>query len=209
MRRGTRWESSELRMVRSLALTLIAAIGVFGQSQAKSFEVTGLVLDPSGAVVTEAKVILRRESSRSAETRTANQRGEFRFTRIVSGNYEIEVQKAGFKPAITQLTVGAQSPSSLQIVLSVAEVREEIAVGGRPNQVSTNPDENLDVIKLDHDALNSLPVLGNDVIGAVANMLDAGSVGSDGPTIIVDGLETSRNKVPASTIQEVRINQNP
>jgi hypothetical protein len=204
-----RRHNSELRIVRSLALTLIAAIGVFGQSPAKSFEVTGVVLDPSGAVVTEAKVILRRDGARSAEAKTANQRGEFRFTRIASGNYEIEVQKAGFKPAVTQLTIGVESPSPLQIVLSVADVREEIAVGDRPNQVSTNPDDNLNVIKLDHDALNNLPILGNDVIGAVANLLDAGSLGSDGPTIIVDGLEMPATKVPASTIQEVRINRNP
>jgi Carboxypeptidase regulatory-like domain/TonB dependent receptor len=209
LRRRLMGQSLELRIVRALALTLIAATGVFGQGPAKSFEVTGVVLDPSGAVITEAKVILRRDGARSAEAKTANQRGEFRFTRIASGNYEIEVQKAGFKPAVTQLTVGTESPSPLQIVLSVAEVREEIAVGDRPNQVSTNPDENLNVIKLDHEALNNLPVLGNDVIGAVANLLDAGSVGSDGPTIIVDGLEMPATKVPASTIQEVRINQNP
>ena len=82
-------------------------------------------------------------------------------------------------------------------------------MGDRPNQVNTSPDENLNVIKLDQQALNDLPILGNDVLGSVANLLDAGSIGSDGPTIIIDGLETSMNKVPASTIQEVRINQNP
>jgi len=188
---------------------LVAASEVPGQSPARSFEVSGVVLDPSGAVIADAKVILRRDGGRSPETKTANQRGEFHFTRIASGDYEIEVRKDGFKPAVTHFTVGAKSPSPLEIVLPIADVREEIAVADRPDQTNTDPDENLNVIKLNHETLSNLPVLGNDVIGSVANLLDAGSIGSDGPTIIVDGLETSRTKVPASTIQEVRINQNP
>jgi len=196
-------------MLGCLALMLAAASEVPGQSPARSFEVSGVVLDPSGAVIADAKVILRRDGGRSPETKTANQRGEFHFTRIASGDYEIEVRKDGFKPAVTHLTVGAKSPSPLEIVLPVADVREEIAVADRPDQTNTDPDENLNVIKLNHETLSNLPVLGNDVIGTVANLLDAGSIGSDGPTIIVDGLETSRTKVPASTIQEVRINQNP
>ncbi len=197
------------RIVGSLALTLIAMAAVFGQSPASSFEVSGVVLDPSGAVIARATIVLRRDGGGSTETQTANQRGEFHFVRIASGNYEIEAQKEGFKPNITQLTVGARSPTPLTIVLAVADVREEISVGDRPNQVNTSPDENLNVIKLDQQALNNLPILGNDVLGSVTNLLDAGSIGSDGPTIIIDGLESSKKKVPASTIQEVRINQNP
>ena len=195
--------------VVAAALMLLGMVAVFGQSPTRSFEVSGVVLDPSGAVIADARVILRREGSASAETKTANQRGGFRFTRIAAGEYEIEVRRDGFKPTVTRLTVGTKSPSPLQIVLPIADVREEIVVTDRPDQTNTNPDENINVIKLNHKALNDLPVLGNDVIGSVARLLDAGSIGSDGPTIIVDGLETSKMKVPASTIQEVRINQNP
>ena len=171
MQSRNRKESFGLRIVGGLVLILIAVIAVPGQSP---FEVSGVVLDPNGAVIADAKIILRRDCGRSAETKTANQRGEFHFTRIASGDYEIEVQKEGFKPIKTRVTVDAKSSSPLQIVLPIADVREEIAVADRPNQVNTNPDENLDVIKLDRAALNNLPVLGNDVIGSVANLLDAG-----------------------------------
>jgi hypothetical protein len=90
----------------------------------------------------------------------------------------------------------------------VAEVREEIVVADRSNQVSANPEENLNVIKVDSASLKKLPVLGNDVISSMVNLLDVSSVGSGGATVIIDGLESTK-KVPASTIQEVRINQNP
>ena len=196
------------RFVQCLVMMLIAAITGLGQTSTNSFEVFGVVLDPSGAVIAEATVTLRRPG-RPQQTKTTSQEGRFRFTRLTTGDYEIEARKEGFKPIIANLTLGAKPPAPLEIVLPIAELREEISVGDRPNQVSTNPDENLNVIKLDHEALKDLPVLGNDVIGAVANLLDAGSVGSGGPAIIVDGLETSKRKVPASIIQDVRINQNP
>ena len=189
--------ASSARSAGALSLMLLAVVAVFGQSPTRSFEVSGVVLDPNGAVIADARVILRREVSRWAETKTTNQRGEFRFTRIATGEYEIEARRDDFKPNITRLMVGAKSPSPLTIVLAVAGVREEISVGDRTNQVNTSPDENLNVIKLDQQALKNLPILGNDVLGSVANLLDAGSLGSNGPTIIIDGLESSKS---ASTI---------
>ena len=197
------------RMSCWLALMLFQVVGIFGQSPTRSFEISGVVRDPHGAVIADAKVILRRQGSDSPETRIANQRGEFSFMAIASGKYEIEVRRDGFKPNISQLAVGAKAPPLLRIVLAVADLREEISVGDRVNQVNTSPDANLNVIKLDQQALKNLPMLGNDLLGSVARLLDAGSIGSDGPTIIIDGLESSKKKVPASTIQEVRINQNP
>ena len=200
---------NKLRLSGCSGLALIAVIAGLGQTPTPSFEVSGVVLDPTGAAIPEAKVILRREGVRSEQARTTNQRGQFRFTRLPSGNYEIEARKEGFKPDIAQLTLGANPPAPLEIVLQIAEVRAEVAVDDRLNQVNTNPNDNLNVIKLDREELKKLPVLGNDVIGSLINLMDAGSVGSGGATVIIDGLESRKKKVPASTIQEVRINQNP
>ncbi|MEK7829737.1 MAG: hypothetical protein AAB401_01550 [Acidobacteriota bacterium] len=141
---------------------------------------------------------------------TTNQKGQFRFTRLAVGVYELELRKEGFKPEIRRINLDAVPLAPLQIVLPIADVREEVAVAERANQINTNPDDNLNVIKLDRQTLKRLPVLGNDVIASVAGQLDAGSLGSGGATVIVDGLErTGRKKVAASQIQEVRINQNP
>ena len=169
---------------------------------------SGVVLDPSGAVIAGATVTLRRDAGRWSETTTANQRGEFRFSRVSSGDYEIEAKKDGFKTTITQLKVETRSADKLELVLPVADVHEEMAVAEPSNKPTTNPEENLNVIKLDPAALKNLPVLGNDVIAGLANLLDPSSLGSGGPSVIVDGLETAK-KVRASTIKEVRINQNP
>jgi outer membrane receptor protein involved in Fe transport len=209
MNRLNQRTSCKLRLAACLALSLLAVEAGFGQSQTNLLEVSGAVFDPSGAVLTEAKVTLHNLAKRAEQSKTTDRKGQFRFARVASGAYEIEVQKEGFKPSLTQLTVGTTVPAPLQIVLPIAELRADTAVVDQSNQVSTNPDENLNVIKLDRAALKNLPVLGNDVIGALANLLDAGSTGSGGATVIVDGLESKKKKIPASQIQEVRINQNP
>ena len=202
-------ESFMQRLAGCVLLSLLAGTVSFAQSQPNLFELSGVVFDPSGAVLTEAKVILRRIADRTEQSKTTDRKGQFRFARVANGNYEIETQKAGFKATLVQVTVGAAPPPLIQIVLPIADLRADASVVDQSNQVSTNPDENLNVIKLDRAALKTLPVLGNDVIGALANLLDAGSTGSGGATVIVDGLESKKKKIPASQIQEVRINQNP
>ncbi|HEY7180943.1 MAG TPA: TonB-dependent receptor, partial [Blastocatellia bacterium] len=183
------------------------------QAQPALVEVSGTVSDVNGEAIPKAKVILRqndglRKDGAKDQTIISNATGAFRFARVASGTYEVEVQKEAFKPAVIQLSVGARAPAPLHVTLEVADLREEITVSNESGQVNTNPAENLDVIKLDRDALNNLPVLGNDVVGAVANLVDASSIGSGGATVLVDGLETT-SKIPANLIQEVRINQNP
>jgi len=195
------------QLLAYLALTILVASDAVGQTPIRSFEVSGVVLDPSRASIAGATVILRTEG-RSPETTTANEKGDFHFSRVSSGVYQIEALKNGFKSTITQLRIEARSPSHLEIVLPIADVHEEIAVGDKANQVNTNPESNLDVIKLDKAELKNLPVFGNDVIGSLANLLDASSIGAGGASVLVDGLETTK-KVRAATIKEVRINQNP
>jgi hypothetical protein len=192
-----------------VGLILTLTIAVTGQTSSGVVEVSGVVLNTSEEVIPGASVTLRRnDASMPPTVVTSDARGLFSFSRVASGSYEIEIQKNAFKPAVIQLTIGARPPAPLRVALAIADLREEVAVEDRSGHVNTNPSENLDVVRLDRDALNNLPVLGNDVIGAVANLVDAGSTGSGGATVLVDGLETTR-KVPASMIQEVRINQNP
>ncbi len=187
---------------------MLFTVAVRGQNPSGLVEVSGVVLNTSEEVVPGAKIILRRSDGAKPQTTTSDARGSFHFSGVTSGSYEIEVQKEAFKPALIPLSVGPRPPVPLRVVLAIADLREEITVNNQSGQVNTNPAENLDVIKLDREALNKLPVLGNDVIASIANLIDASSAGSGGVTVLVDGLETTR-KIPASMIQEVRINQNP
>src|SRR5258708_6878297 len=62
---------------------------------------------------------------------------------------------------------------------------------------------------MDRSALDNLPIFDQDFIGTMSRFLDSGSIGTNGVTLVVDGMEATRAGVSASAIQEVKLNQDP
>ncbi len=174
-----------------------------------AYTISGVVLDPSEAVIAGARVTLYGKEGENPVPTTTGQAGDFRFTGVFSGKYHIEVEKEGFNVLRRRVKVRTSPPAALRIVLPILTVREEITVRTPEGQPSAEPGENADAIMLGREALDSLPILGNDVLGAVTDLLAPASVGSRGPTLMVDGVPASEIAVPTSAIQEIKINQNP
>jgi len=177
-------------------------------SPAAVFGVSGVVLDPSNAVVAAATVTLHGGSSKFELSMATDSEGRFNFANVMPGSYELEVQHEGFKESRITVNVGPSS-APLRIVLALRELHEEITVQNPQGQLSREAAENADIIRLDREALDSFPILGNDLVAAVTEILGPTSGGSRGPSLIVDGIPVSELGVPTSAIQEVRINQNP
>jgi hypothetical protein len=173
------------------------------------FGVSGVVLDPSNAAIAGAKVTLHGGSLENEPSTATDLAGHFQFAGVTPGSYEVEVQREGFKILRSRVKVGLHSSAPLRIVLPLAELHEEVTATDSQGQLSREATENADIIRLDRQALDSLPILDNDVVRAVTEMLGPGSGGSGGAVLIVDGVMVSEVGVPASAIQEVRINQNP
>src|SRR5438445_990243 len=202
---------------------LILSMGFFAASQGNSpgrpeqgsttpaavFDVSGVVLDPSNAAIAGAKVTLHGESLENEPSTATDLAGHFQFAGVTPGSYEVEVQQEGFKILRSRVKVGPHSPAPLRIVLPLGELHEEITVTNPQGQLSREATENADIIRLDRQALDSLPILDNDVVRAVTEMLGLRSGGSAGAVLIVDGVVASEVGVPASAIQEISINQNP
>jgi len=198
--------------VSSVAANQRGSPGRFDQGSTTPTEVlgiSGVVLDPSDAAIAGAKVILHGGSLKNEPSTATDLTGHFQFTSVHPGNYEVEVQREGFKTLRSRVKVGPRSSAPLRIVLPLAELYEEVTATNSRGQLSRDATENADVITLDRQTLDSLPALDNDVVQAVNEMLGPGSGGSGGAILIVDGVMASEVGVPASAIQEVRINQNP
>jgi len=197
------------RLYSILPLLIAGFVVVRAQDPLTMATLIGTVLDQNAAVLSKARVTLKGgEPSRSLAT-TTNASGEFRFEKLSAGDYEILVTREGFKPATARLTIGNRPPSPLRIVLPVADLRQEISVPGANTQVNTDAGGNLDAVALNREALNNLPALDQNYIGALSRFLSAGATGTGGVTLVVDGMEASKVGVSPSAIQEVRINNNP
>ncbi len=187
-------------MIRLAALAWLAGqLGLLAQG----ISVTGLVLDPGGAPIPNAGVVLRGIETRQSRTGID---GTFRFDDVAPGRYELRAEREAFQTHSAQITVGRRAGSPVRIRLRLATLRQEITINDLRNQVNTQAADNLDVVRLGRDVLDNLPAFGNDILAAITPFLDPAA---GGPEIVVDGMASSEKAVSRSAIQEVRINQNP
>ena len=102
------------RSLRSLLpivlLALFAAISIPGFSQSVRGVVTGLVTDPSGAVIPGATVTMTNPATAVSAVTLSNGAGVYRFDGVLVGDYDIKVVAKGFvaSTAHATVTVGAQ-----------------------------------------------------------------------------------------------------
>ena len=182
---------------------------ILGAQSPSGIAVTGTVLDPHQAGVLGAKVTLKVGDGAEVQSTSADSLGAFRFADVPPGNYDVQIEQQGFKPSVSRVRVGTQALRPLRVVLALADVQQQVTVSAELTQVSTNTADNLDTVSMDRTALDNLPIFDQDFIGTMSRFLDASSVGTNGVTLIVDGVESSRAGVSASAIQEVKLNQDP
>src|SRR5207245_2593038 len=113
---------------------------------------------PSSAGVHGAKLTLKLSDRENQQTTITDGAGAFRFERAKAGAYELRVEKEGFKMNISRIKIGSRAPAAVRIVLSIADVRQEITVSTQAARVSTDTADNLDTVTLDRQALDDLPI---------------------------------------------------
>ena len=173
--------------------------------------ISGMVLDPSGAAIAGADVILLSGDGKELSRITSDQDGNFQFEKLAVGAYKIQAQAAGFRDTIVELKLGSRTASPLRVVLPIAEQNEVVNVAGSDVSlvVTTDVSENQNANNLDRSALDRVPVFDQDYISMLSLFLDDSTIGTNGVSLIVNGIEANGPGVTPSAVQEVRINQNP
>jgi hypothetical protein len=190
-----------------------------GSGASTGVPVTGVVLDPLGGVIPGAQVELTSTAAPAAPaapaatppaaTATTDASGAFRFDRVVPGSYDLHVTFQGFEPATVHVTVRSRAPGALRVTLPLAGLAQEVTVSDGGLQANTTAGNNLNAIVVDQSALADLPVFDQDFVGTMSRFLDAGSIGTSGVTLIVNGMEANSLGVSASAVQQIKINQDP
>ena len=165
----------------ALAVTML-------QSSSRGVAVTGVVQDQTGAVLPGARVVLAIAGGSTAEQSVSSDAsGAFRFERVPSGAYDIRTEFSGFKLNIAHVRVAARAPGPVRVVMQIEGLTQEVSVSGGGGQTSAEAAANLNAITIDEDTLDDLPVLDQDVVGAMSRFLDSSAIGTGGTTILVDG----------------------
>jgi hypothetical protein len=199
-------------MSRAALLAALVLIGCFtghAQSPSARFSISGMVQDQAGAAIVGARIELGAPNIPGIQSTTTDQAGQFEFKRIAAGKYPLRVSSQGFESTTLDVTVGSQAPAPLQVVMAVASLRQETTVTSEPAKISTEATDNKDTVGLTEQSLSNLPVFDQDYIGAMSRFLDPGSVGTNGVTLVVNGMEVNNLGVSPSAIKEIKINQDP
>jgi carboxypeptidase family protein len=183
----------------------------FPQSAVTSYSISGSVLDPSSAVIPGAQITLAKEDGTAVAQTVAEGGGTFRFDSLSTGKYRVLVKAAGFRDAKADVSVGAKPRAEVRITMSLDTHTESVTVGASDSaaQVTTDIASNQSSTTLDRNALDRVPVFDQDYISTISRFLDSTGTGTNGVTLIVNGVEANGPGVTASAIQEVKVNQNP
>jgi hypothetical protein len=196
-------------MTAAAPIALLALF--FLQSAAlRGVTVAGVVDDQTGAVLPGAAVVLFVSgATTSADSTVTDQSGAFRFENVPRGDYEIRTEFPGFVATTTRIRVGTRAPSPVTIVMPIQGFKQEVSVSGSDGATSTSARSNLNAITVDASQLDDLPVLDQDIVTAMSRFLDSNALGTNGPTVLVNGIEVNVLALSASAIQQIKINQDP
>jgi hypothetical protein len=216
-------------LVWALVTSLVPTIAAAGQAPAS---ISGVVLDPDGAVVAGASVAARSVSTNLTRKAVSNERGEYSFPGLTAGTYEITVEAPGFNKAVRadiELSVG--QTATLDVTLTVSGVTSSVVVTSSPVLINTAQTEQSQ--RIAPVAIAALPVNGRNFFdfSLLTPNVSRGRANLNTPlvepgisfaglrgqynTISVDGLDnndgyngSSRATISQEAVQEFRVVNN-
>jgi Carboxypeptidase regulatory-like domain len=173
--------------------------------------ISGVVLDPSGAAIAKADVVLRGPNDGVAAQASTDGIGAFHLDNIAPGKYTVDVRAEGFRNMRVTISVTAKRVTPLRVVLPISVETQTVTVATGTNVplVTTETSENQNNNAIDRDALDRVPVFDQDYITTMSRFLDDNATGTNGVTLVVNGIEANGPGVTPSAVQEVKINNNP
>jgi hypothetical protein len=171
----------------------------------------GTVHDPSDAAIVGAQVLLLDSGGQRIAQTTTDRSGSFRFERLAPGDYQVQAEQASFNTTRVSVTVGVRDQLPIRIVLPISVAAQEVTVQADSDApaVNTETSGNQDANSIDRAALDRVPVFDQDYVTTLSRFLNDNAIGTNGVTLVVNGIEANGPGVTPSAIKEVKINQDP
>jgi hypothetical protein len=225
--------SAGMLLTFALAITfLLSSTLLLAQTNVGNGSIQGSVTDPSGAVVSGAKITITEKSKGVASVRTSDSKGSYTSGSLIPGVYSVRVEAPGFKTTEVPVTVQVDNTATANVKLEVGQTSQVVEVEASSVQVNTEQPTVQGVIT--ENQIANLPVNGRNFLDLA--QLEPGVQIQDGqnfdPTkagyssisfggrfgrtarIEVDGVDvsdetvgTTTTDIPSSAIQEFQISQ--
>ena len=197
--------SNLFKLVLLCVVLLTAAVA--GWAQGTTSRVTGTVQDTNGAAVVGASVSLTNEATGIVFTTETTQSGVYAFDLVQVGNYNLMVEKQGFKKFLSKANaINVNQPSTINVVLETGGVAELVTVQASSEQVQTSTSGNIGST-IEQKTLESLPIVGTrgrnplDLLNFQPGVVIGGNTGG---AVNVNG---SRDRAFNFTLDGIDINE--
>ncbi|MBI4911028.1 MAG: carboxypeptidase regulatory-like domain-containing protein [Acidobacteria bacterium] len=183
------------------AVLYLSAYGSCAVAQTATSQISGVVTDPSGAVIPAAGVTALNEGTGAAMQQTTTGAGVFQFSSIAPGRYTLSVEAAGFKPEKrTGIVIEVRTPVAVNFQLQLGSASEAVTIESAAVTLTTANAALGDVIT--QQAVDRLPLNGRNPLMLVT--LQAGVVQTTGGSINVNG---GRSVATNVTIDGIEANE--
>ena len=146
------------KMALLLVTTSLLAASAMAQAQATAADLTGTVVDQTGAVVAGATVHAKGIATGISRSATTDAQGTYQLIGLPPGEYEISTDAASFKKSVisgVKLTVGQRA--DLTIKLEVGEASAVVTVSGNDVQLIESTKTTVSST-IDQARINGLPI---------------------------------------------------
>jgi hypothetical protein len=161
----------------------LLTMGLAAWGQVPSAVLTGVVTDPSGALVANVQVVAINTGTNLSRKAVTDESGTFRIPALNPGSYRLEAEASGFKKSSVKglvLEVGQQS--RVDVELQVGDIAQTIEVAARGALVNT--ESNLIGGVINQSRVVSLPLNGRNFMELTT--LTAGIAEGTGSAAIVN-----------------------
>jgi hypothetical protein len=189
-------------MLKHLLLIGALAASAFAQSQVGGASLNGTVTDASGAAVPNAKVSVKNTATSFSRGTDTSDAGQYVFTALPVGEYELTVDAQGFKTAQrTALRLEVGAAATIDVRLEVGTAAETVSVVADAPVVETT--RTSAASNVTEKAVENLPVNGRNFIdftlltpGVVRDIRGTGDLSFAGQrgtvnTLLVDGADSN------------------
>jgi hypothetical protein len=125
-------------------------------------DLTGVVTDPTNAVVPNLKVQLRNLDQGGTRETMTNEAGVYRFSLLSAGQYEVDIQATGFQDLAHTMTVNLGQITTLDLKLSLGTTSDRLVVVVEVVPLVQTKSGDL-ATTLDERTIQNMPNPGNDM----------------------------------------------
>ncbi len=226
---------------KSTVVVLLLLVGLLVpanvMAQVDMGSISGIVRDPSGAGIPNAKVVLTNEDTNITVSTITGSEGQYTFSPVKIGRYSVSASVTGFQTVQQKnVTVDVQQKVNLDISLVLGQATEMVVVNAAPPLMQTLDASVGQVIQ--EAAIDDLPLNGRNFTflaqlsaGVTQGQQDTRGLGSSGSfaanglrpaqnNYLLDGIDNNTNlvdflngtaysvKPPVDAIQEFKIETN-